>query len=109
LQSLTEPDEVEPRFTTTENAQLTPEERRVLRALANPEYRLRTTAGVAAEADIAMENITRILNGLKMKNFTDSTTIIVRGKEKEGFRWFITPMGRKAIEQILAGTENHST
>jgi hypothetical protein len=80
-----------------------PKEQRVLRALLNPEYRLRTVAGIVAEADIAMEDAVRILNELKAKGLVDSTTVITRGVEREGFRWFVTSEGRKALPPEASG------
>jgi hypothetical protein len=99
LQSLAEPDRVAAMSATATAVQLTAAERRVLRALVNPEYRLRTAAGIVAETEMVMEDVTRILNDLKARDLADSTTVITRGEAREGFRWFITAEGRKALSQ----------
>jgi hypothetical protein len=97
MRSLAEPDEVATMTAKATTAELSEEEGKVLGALANQEYRLRTIAGVVADIGIPMEEVTELLNGLKAKNLADSTVLITRGKEREGFRWFITPEGRKAL------------
>jgi len=106
LQSFAEPEEVATpsdafigvqHFTAVGVAPHDDDERRVLRALANSDYRLRTVGGVVAETEMPMEKVTEILNRLKDKNLANSTTVVIRGKTTEGFRWFITPEGREAL------------
>jgi hypothetical protein len=101
LQSVTEPEpeEVATAFAATTMVQLAADERKVLASLVNPEYRLRTIAGVVAETKMAVEKVTEILDRLKDRNLANSTTVVIRGTTTEGFRWFITPQGREALSQ----------
>ena len=79
--------------------ELSDDERRVLHALANPEYRLRSIRGVAGDVDMEQAKVEKILQDLKEKSLADSSTLSVHGAAREGFRWFISPEGRKALQR----------
>lgn len=80
-----------------ENAQ------RVLRALADGKFVLRTRTGIAADARIEKETVNKIVEELKTEGLVGSVKIL-RGDEPKT-RWYITPEGRSALASLGSKSE----
>jgi di/tricarboxylate transporter len=91
------PDSEEARLSLrrTSSATLGDNQRKVLSALANGQFALRTRTGVSKDTSIPKTEVNDLLEELAKSGFAKSVTVVSRGEQK--IRWYITPQGRSLL------------
>lgn len=90
LEQLIEPDEE----STGQRVQITDEERKILNALNNSLYKLRSISGIVAETKLPREKVEKLLKELKDKGLV----IEVNKTRKKGIRWMISNLGLRELK-----------
>jgi sugar-specific transcriptional regulator TrmB len=72
-------------------------EKKILLALANGTYTLRTRTGISTNTEIPKNEVNSILEELMKKGLAKNVKMLVRGEPKT--RWYITPFGRSFLER----------
>jgi hypothetical protein len=73
-------------------------QKKVIKALANGRFTLRTRTGICKDTGLPREEVIKILEEMETEDLVRSAKVLVRGELKT--RWYVTEEGR-AVESVL--------